>query len=54
MSKCCSNSPKSEPVKVAAATIETAAEQPIVESGKNECCDDRSAKSEKRGCGCDC
>jgi hypothetical protein len=53
MSKCCSNSPKTEPAKVA-ATIETTAEQPTVKSGKNECCDDRSAKSEKRGCGCDC
>ena len=54
MSKCCSNSPKSEPAKVAAATTETTADQPTVKSGKNECCDDRSAKSEKRGCGCDC
>jgi hypothetical protein len=52
MPKCCSNSPKSEPANVAAS--ETPAEQPTLRSGEKECCDDRSAKNEKRGCGCDC
>jgi len=56
MSVCCGGSSKSEPAKVAMAatpqTTDAAAEQPSVKSRKSECCDDKPAKNEKRGCCC--
>lgn len=53
---CCGGSPKSEPGKIAMTTApqatKAAAEQPAANSPKSECCNDKPAKSEKRGCGC--
>ena len=53
---CCVGSPKSEPAKVAMTAApqaaELAAEKPAAKSNKSECCNDKPAKSEKRGCGC--
>jgi hypothetical protein len=55
-SSCCGGSPKSEPNKVAMTAApqatEAAAEQPTANSQKSECCNDKSAKNEKHGCGC--
>ena len=56
MSVCCGGSSKSEPAKVAMAATpqmtDAAAEQPSVKSRKSECCGDKPAKNEKRGCCC--
>ena len=53
---CCGGSAKSEPTKVATTpapqAIEAALQEPAANSQKSECCNDRSAKSEKRGCRC--
>jgi hypothetical protein len=53
---CCGGSSKSERAKVAtmatSQTTDAAGEQPAVKSGKSECCGDKPAKNEKRGCGC--
>lgn len=50
---CCGGSPKSEPAKVAVtATPQATAEKPVAKSDKNECCNGKTAKSEKHGCGC--
>ena len=53
---CCGGSTKSKPANVArpAAQLatEAVAEQPAAKSSKSECCNDKPAKSEKRGCGC--
>jgi hypothetical protein len=53
---CCGSSRKSESAKVAMAptqkATEAATEQPAANSHKNECCNDKPAKSEKHGCGC--
>ena len=53
---CCGGSTKSELTNVALPTVqqatETLAEQPAAKSSKGECCNDKPAKSEKRGCGC--
>ena len=53
---CCGGPSKSEAAKVAMAaapqTTEAAGEQTTEKSRKSECCNDNSAKSEKRGCGC--
>jgi hypothetical protein len=53
---CCGDSSKPEPAKVgmtaAPQATEVAAEQPAAKSDKSECCEDKPAKSEKRGCGC--
>lgn len=55
---CCGDPAKSEATKVAIAaapqTTEGAAEQTTGKSSKSECCNDKPAKSEKRGCGCSC
>jgi len=55
---CCGGSSKAEAVKVAMTaapqTTEAAAEQPAEQSRKSECCNDKPANSEKRGCGCGC
>ena len=56
LGQCCGESSRSEPDKVAMATapqVTEAAEQPVANSQKSECCcKDKPAKSEKRGCGC--
>jgi hypothetical protein len=53
---CCGGSSKSESAKVemtaAPQATEATAEKPAASSRKSECCDDKPAKSEKRGCGC--
>jgi hypothetical protein len=51
---CCGDSCKSETTKVAltAQTTAAAAEQPSEKSHKSECCNDKPAMTEKRGCGC--
>jgi hypothetical protein len=53
---CCGGSSKSEATKVAMTaapqTTGAAAEQPAEKSHKSECCNDKPAKTEKRGCGC--
>ena len=51
---CCGGSAKSEPAKVVLTGAPQAAnaEQPTAKSDKGECCNDKSAKSEKQSCGC--
>jgi hypothetical protein len=53
---CCGDSPKSEPTKIAMTSTlqvtEAAAQQPVANSQKSECCNDKPAKNEKRSCGC--
>ena len=53
---CCGSSTKSEPANVALPAAQQATEavveQPPAKSSKGECCNDKPASSEKRGCGC--
>jgi hypothetical protein len=53
---CCGGSAKSELAKVAMTpaqqATETAEEQSAAKSSKSECCNDKPAKIEKRGCSC--
>ena len=53
---CCGGSSKSEPTKVEMAAVPQATaagtEQSAANTQKSECCNEKSAKSEKRGCGC--
>ena len=53
---CCGGSAKSEPTKVATTPAPQLAEQvvkqPAANSQKNECCNDKPAKSETSGCCC--
>ena len=55
---CCGGSRKTERTKVEMATAsqasQTTSDQPTENVQKNECCSDKPAKSERRGCGCDC
>ena len=55
---CCGGSSKSESDKVdmaaAPQATEAAAERPATSSRKSECCEDKTEKREKRGCGCGC
>ncbi len=59
MSSSCCGSCKGEQTKaeVAAAasqTSELAVEQQAANVEESECCGDKLAKTEKRGCGCEC
>ena len=51
---CCGGLTKSEPVKAGTtvAPEAVAVKSPVARSDNSECCNEKSAKSEKQGCGC--
>ena len=55
MSGSCCGSAKAERTKVEmAAASQPAGGQQGANAQKSECCGDKPAKTEKRGCGCEC